>query len=96
MEELMEVVEDMKEFNPNLKSVNCLVTMFYKELSTGDIVLRKSPYSVFEQKIRYSKKVNSWTFEGGSGLLRYSPRSSACIDYKKFVNEYLCLIEEEG
>lgn len=89
MQELVEIAEEMKQFNPDMESIKCLVTMYCKDMYAGDVVLRRSDYDVFRTRIRYSRKVDAWTFEKGSGLLTYSPRSAACIDFKIFVKEYL-------
>lgn len=99
MEELISFVGEVAEFNDRLSTVNGLVTVFYKstEMMAGEIVLRRSPYSLFDTKIRYSRKVDSGSFEvNGKGLLSYSSRSAACIDYKRFVQEYLSLLSEGG
>lgn len=92
MQELFEVVEEMKGFNPDLKSVKCLITQAYKsvEVSYGITVLQNSKYNLYKSIIRRSTRVDSCTFEtGGIGLIEYSPRSAACVDYRKFVAEYL-------
>lgn len=89
MQDLVEIAEDMRVFNSNMESLRCLVTMYCKDMYAGDLVLRRSDYDVFNTRIRYSRKVDAWTFENGSGLLIYSPRSAACVDYKIFVKEYL-------
>lgn len=89
MQDLVEIADDMKTFNPDLNSLKCLVTMYCKDMYAGDIVLRKSDYPVYKTRIRYSRMVDRWTFEKGSGLITYSPRSAATVDYKIFVKEYL-------
>lgn len=89
MQDLVEIAEEMKQFNPDMDSPKCLVTMYCKDMYAGDVVLRRSNYEVFNTRIRYSRKVDAWTFEKGSGLLTYSPRSAACVDFKIFVKEYL-------
>lgn len=89
MQDLAEIAEEMAAFNPDMRSLTCLVTMYCKDMYMGDVVLRRSSYDVFSTRIRYSRKVDLGTFDTGSGLLTYSPRSAACIDYKRFVKEYL-------
>lgn len=99
MEELTALVGEVVDYNDRLSTVNGLVTMFYKspEMIAGEMVLHRSPYDIFNTHIRYSRKVDSGSFEvNGKGLLSYSPRSSACIDYKKFVKEYLSSLSEGG
>lgn len=95
MEELIALVGEMAEFNDRISMVNGLITMFYKstEMIAGEMVLRRSPYNIFDTHIRYSRKVDSGSFEvNGRGLLSYSVRSAACIDYKRFAAEYLGLL----
>lgn len=92
MQELFEVTEEMKGFNPELTSVKGLVTQAYRsaEILSGITVLQASSYDLYKTIIRRSTKVDSCTFEtGGVGLISYSPRSAACIDYRRFVKEYL-------
>lgn len=96
MQDLVEIADEMAEFNPDLESMACLVTMYCRDMYAGDVVLRKSPYQIFETRIRYSRKVDQASFETkGSGLITYSPRSAACIDYKRFVREYLESLPDE-
>lgn len=94
MEELADIVGDIAEYNPLISSMRILVTMFYKEMLPGEIVLNRSPYDMFRQHIRYSKKVDVASFEKGSGLLMSSPRSAACVDYRRFVAEYVETLPE--
>ncbi len=89
MQDLVELAADMRSFNSDMQTLACLVTMYRKDMYAGDIVLRKSDYPVYNTRIRYSRKVDEWTFEKGSGLITYSPRSAAAVDYKIFVKEYL-------
>lgn len=99
MEELYVLAGEMAEFNENISSIKSLVTMFYKstEMIAGEMVLHQSQYDVFNTHIRYSRRVDSGSFEqNGKGLLSYSPRSAACIDYKRFVKEYLSSVPEEA
>lgn len=99
MEELYAIASEMKEFNPGLSSVRALITMFYKSPQTlaGEMVLRRSRYDFYTTNIRYSRKVDAGSFEtNGKGLVTFSPRSAACIDYKRFVLEYLGSLDREG
>lgn len=92
MQELFEVAEEMRAFNPGLASVKGLITQAYRsvEVLYGITVLQTSEYALYKTIIRRSNKVDSCSFDtSGMGLLSYSPRSAACIDYRKFVREYL-------
>lgn len=99
MEELYAIAEEMRGFNHGLSSVRGLITMYYKDpqILAGEKVLRQSCYEFYKTNIRYSRKVDAGSFEtGGKGLLASSPRSAACIDYKRFVIEYLNTLEGKG
>lgn len=99
MEELYTIASEMKEFNHDLSSVRGLITMYYKspQILAGETVLRRSDYEFYKTNIRYSRKVDAGSFEtNGKGLITFSPRSAACIDYKRFVIEYLDTFKGEG
>lgn len=91
MEELDEIIEEIKPYSTKLKTVRCLVTMFTKDIDVvkGEEALRNSNYDVFKTHIRYSKKVTAWTYENGQSLAETTPRSAATQDYKNLVLEYL-------
>lgn len=90
MEELDDVLTEMKTFNKHMKT-RCLVTMATRDIDVikGEEALRKSKYDVFGVKIRHSKKVTAWTYENGKSLLETTPRSAATRDYKNLVLEYM-------
>lgn len=93
MEELTEVIEEIRPYNPGLSLVKCLVTMFTNDISVvkGEEALRKSEYSTFNTHIRYSKKVVDWTYEKRKSLIETTPRSAATRDYKSLAAEYIRL-----
>lgn len=93
MEELMEIVEEIKAFNPGMKSVRCLITMYQKEpmVIGGHEAIKKSQYSCFQTVIRYSPKVVGSTFHR-EFIADYSCRCGAAIDYHRMVDEYLDMI----
>lgn len=93
MEELTEVIEEVRPYNSNLYMVKCLVTMFTKDIEVikGEEALQKSDYSTFDTHIRFSKKVNAWTYEKGKSLAEVTPRSAATREYKNLVLEYMDL-----
>lgn len=91
MEELDDIIQEIKPYNEKLKSVRCLVTMFTKDIDVikGEEALRRSKYDVFDTHIRYSRKVTAWTYENKKSLLETTPRSAATRDYKNLVLEYM-------
>lgn len=96
MEELTEIIEEIRAYNPELSVVKCLVTMFTNDLSVqkGEEILRKSEYGTFETHICYSKKVVDWTYEKGKSLIDTTPRSAATRDYKNLATEYIKLTRD--
>lgn len=98
MEELTEVIEEIRPYNPGLSLVKCLVTMFTNDISVvkGEEALQKSEYSTFNTHIRYSKKVVDWTYEKRKSLIETTPRSAATRDYKSLAAEYIRLTRKEG
>jgi len=91
MEELAEVIEEIRQFNPSLKIIKCLVTMFTKDIAVikGEDALKESKYSTFTTHIRYSKRVVDWTLEKKRSLKEVTPRSAATRDYKNLTLEYM-------
>ena len=90
MEELDDIIQEIRPYNEKLESVRCLVTMYTKDIDVikGE-VLRNSKYDVFTTHIRHNKKVTAWTYENGQSLLETTPRSAATRDYKNLVLEYM-------
>ena len=91
MEELDDIIQEIRPYNEKLESVRCLVTMYTKDIDVikGEEALRNSKYDVFNTHIRHSKKVTAWTYENGQSLLETTPRSAATRDYKNLVLEYM-------
>ena len=96
MQGLFEIAEDLIPFNPDLETMSCLVTMYKRDMEMADGVLRDSDYDTYSTRVRYSRKVDLWTFEKGTGLISYSPRCAACMDYRAFVKEYIDMLREGG
>ena len=89
MANLMRQVANMRKINPRLRVAGCLITMWYKDenVAEAEKQLRRSSLPVFFTVIRRTGKVDGMTF-AQEPLSIYSPRSSAGMDYRKFVNEY--------
>lgn len=58
MEELDDIIQEIRPYNEKLESVRCLVTMYTKDIDVikGEEALRNSKYDVFNTHIRHSKK----------------------------------------
>ena len=89
MVNLMRQIQNMRRINPRLKIAGILPTMWYNdpEIADAEKQLRDAGLHVFPH-IRRSDKVDKMTFRQ-EPLLISSPRSSAGIDYRKFVREYM-------
>lgn len=93
MANLMRQISNMRAINPKLKLAGLLPTMIYKseKISAALETLRASDLFVFPG-IRKTNKVDDMTF-AQRPLIESSPKSAACIDYRRFVGEY---VAQEG
>lgn len=89
MVNLTRQIMNMRRINPRLKIAGILPTMWYNdpEIADAEKQLREAGLHVFPH-IRRSDKVDKMTFRQ-EPLLISSPRSSAGIDYRKFVKEFV-------
>ena len=89
MGNLIRQIHNMKRINPRLRLAGCLPTMWYKDplIQESEQQLRDSKFPVYHH-IRRSDKVDAMTFRQDP-LLISSPKSSAGVDYRKFVAEYV-------
>lgn len=84
-------IHTMHQVNPRLRVVGCLITMWNKTQKEYEAQLRKfndRMLPVYKQMIRNSEKVDGMT-HSGDPLTIYSPHSSAGVDYRRWVREYL-------
>lgn len=90
MANLMRQVANMRKINANLRVAGCLATMWYKDeaIASAEHQLRSSGLPVFKTVIRRTSKVDRMTFSQ-QPLCIFSPRSSAGVDYRRFVREYM-------
>ena len=89
MSNLMRQIGNMRKINKNLRLAGLLPTMCYKSESISDAMdqLRSSNLPVFSP-IRRTAKVDDMTF-AQEPLIVSSPKSAACVDYRRFVKEYM-------
>ena len=90
MANLTRQVSNMRRVNPRLRIAGLLPTMYYANPSfvAALIELKNSRLPVFDTAIRRSPKVDNMTF-AQEPITKFSPRSAAGIDYRRFVKEYL-------
>ncbi len=90
MAELVRQINAMKKVNSRLKLAGVLITMWRNVdvVNKAEKVLRSSGVPVFETTIRRTDIVDESTFQR-EPLVVYSPRSAACVDYRRLVTEYL-------
>lgn len=89
MGNLMRQIKNMRSINPKLTLAGCLPTMWYDDdlIRDSESKLRAAGLPVFHH-IRQSRPVNRMTYQQ-EPLVISSPTSAACVDYKKFVSEYV-------
>ena len=89
MANLMRQIKNMQAINPSLRVAGLLPTMVYKSdaITQAMDALQSSGLQVFPA-IRRSNKTDDSTF-AQAPLIQSSPKSAACIDYRRFVRTYL-------
>lgn len=89
MANLMRQISNMRKINGALRLAGLLPTMVYKseQISAALETLRASQLFVFPA-IRKTNKVDDMTF-AQRPLIESSPKSAACIDYRRFVGAYV-------
>ena len=90
MTNLYRQVASMQRLNADLRITGCLETMWYdgRDMQHADTQLRASSLPVFKTRIRRSDRVDGSTF-AQEPLRRYSPRSAAGVDYRRFARELI-------
>lgn len=86
----LQLINDMKEYNPKLRYAGAFVTMYQNTALCNEGVNQlksASMIKLFDAKIRNTTKVGESTYS--APLVDYAPRSTASEDYIKLVNEYL-------
>ena len=89
MTNLMRQIQNMKKINPQLRLAGLLPTMVYKSdvIREARATLEASGLPVFPP-IRRTAKVDDMTF-AQEPLIVSSPKSAACVDYRRFVTAYV-------
>lgn len=88
---ITEQINNIKAINKGLKVAGVLLTIFKKtpfSLAAEEWLRKNSPHKVFKTKIRYSNKVDDWTYSKVP-LEEFSKMCAAAVDYRKFIREYL-------
>ena len=90
-------VEEMKQLNSKLNFTGALVTMWQNDEANraGWEWLQEKGYKLFDTRIWYGKAAAESTFFGQT-ITEYKPRSWTTRDYKKFVAEYLEMVNDKG
>lgn len=88
---ITEQIGNIATINNVLKVGGVLLTAFKKtpfSLAAEEWLRKNCEYRVFDTKIRYSDKVDDWTYSKVP-LDEFSKMSAAAVDYRKFIREYL-------
>ena len=93
MGNLMRQIRNMQDINPRLNLAGLLPTMAYHstQVRRAMDILYDSEFNIFPA-IRKTTKVDDMTF-AQKPLIRSSPKSAACVDYRRFVKAYLAGLE---
>jgi len=89
--QIVEQVQDIREFNPRLHIVGGFVTMFQKNnvnISGLEYLQTHSPIQILNTTIAKTVKVDESTF-AGLPLLLYAKKTQAAADYVALTEEYL-------
>lgn len=90
LEQLVEQIEDVKEFNSDIVFRGCFITMYQRtgvNMQGSEYLASSTSYPLFHTMIRKTVKVDETTF-AGKPLLDYR-KSTAGEDYEELVKEYL-------
>lgn len=90
LEQLLDQVANVQEFNENIVFKGCFITMYQRNgvnTQGSEYLASSTDYPLFHTKIRKTVKVDETTFVG-KPLLDYK-KSTAGQDYEKLVKEYL-------
>lgn len=90
LETISEQIEDAKEFNPDLKLLGALVTIYQNsdgEAAGLEFLRQRDRYKILGT-IRYSPKVSESSLKDEL-IYEHSPRCAAALDYKKFARSYV-------
>lgn len=93
LDQLIEQIEDVREFNPSLRLCGCFITMFQQNninIQGNSWLESNTDYPLFKTCIRKTVKVDETTFNG-KPLLAYSKNCTAARDYEALVAEYLSI-----
>lgn len=88
---LAEQVEYMRSLNPVLRVAGCLITKYRQSEAADRALYKLAEYAtvpIYSKRIRYSPKVDGST-GSNEGVMGYSPRCAASIDYRGWVQEFL-------
>lgn len=94
MTDLLEQIASLRVVNPAIRVGGVLITQYRtsQAVQAGASLLRASAVPVYDTAIRRSERVPEMSF-GHEPLRLFSPRSAACVDYRRWVAE---LLEKEG
>lgn len=91
LSQLVDQIEDIKEFNPLLRLCGCFITMdshYNVNLQGAEWLENNTEYPLFQTSIRKTCKIDETTFNG-KPILEYAKNSNAAKDYVRLVDEYL-------
>ncbi len=84
------IIEDMQDFNDDLKLAGCFVTMWQNNNLNKqgfEVLKSQKSFHTFNTPIRHTVRASESTY--GKPLCVYAPNSTAAQDYRALVEEYL-------
>lgn len=88
---ITEQIRNIQTINRGLKVGGVLLTAFKKtqySIAAEEWLRKNCRHHVYDTKIRYSNKVDDWTYSKAP-LDDFSKMCAAAIDYRKFIREYI-------
>ena len=98
LNEIKDIIEDAKEWNPDLKMRGCFITQYERQNEADqqgrECIEQAMGFHVLNTQIRRTPKVKQSTF-AQQPIPVFSPRCGATRDYEKLVEEYYRMLEED-
>jgi len=91
VEQLLEQIEETRDFNPNVRVAGGFITMYTRNnvnTQGAEVLNERTGLPMFKTVIRKTVKVDETTFTG-QPLIDYAPKCTAAKDYEALVAEYL-------
>lgn len=89
VDQMMEYIDEIKEYNPNLRIRGCLFNFFSSTQNGYKSIEALEKYPLFKTRLRYTKDKLDASAEERKSIFEYSPRCGFARDLVKFLGEFL-------